>query len=285
MQIVSMNKSNTWLVTGAGRGLGAEIVHAALAAGDNVVATGRDLTKLTAVFTGHEAQRLCIQLDVTDEAQATEAVAAAAARFGGIDVLVNNAGFGQMGMFEDNTQDEAERQFDINFFGVLKVTRAVLPTMRKQRAGRIINISSYVGVQGFMAASLYCASKFAVEGFSEALAQEVASFGILVTLVEPGVFRTDFMDASSIRYGSLALADYAEATAGFRAFTDSMNGKQEGDPKKLAAAIIELAASPQPPLHFAAGSDAVEVIGKKLDAARADLEAWRSLSTSLAVNA
>jgi NAD(P)-dependent dehydrogenase (short-subunit alcohol dehydrogenase family) len=277
------NKDRTWLVTGAGRGFGAEIVRAALAAGDNVVATGRDRAKLATTFTGHDDRLLCVELDVTNEAQAVEAVAAAVGRFGGIDVLVNNAGFGQMGMFEDNTQADAERQFDINFFGVLKVTRAVLPVMRKQRGGRIMNISSYVGVQGFMAATLYCASKFAVEGFSEGLAQEVAPFGIRVTLVEPGVFRTDFMEVSSIRYGSLGVADYAEATAGFRAYTDQMSGKQEGDPTKLAAAILELAASNNPPLHFAAGSDAVEVIGKKLDATRADLDAWRTLSTSLAI--
>ena len=278
-----MNENNkTWLVTGAGRGLGADIVKAALAAGHRVVATGRDTARLVQTF-GTADHLLCLELDVTNESHAVQAVATAVERFGGIDVLVNNAGFGQMGMFEDNSQDDVERQMEINFFGVLKVTRAVLPTMRKQRAGRIINISSYVGVQGFMGATLYCASKFAVEGFSEGLAQEVAPFGILVTLVEPGTFRTDFMDPSSIRYGNGQLADYAEATAGFRAYADAMAGKQSGDPKKLAAAILELAAAGKPPLHFAAGSDAVEVITGKLTAVRADLDACHPLSTSLAM--
>lgn len=280
---MNMNNNKTWFVTGASRGLGSDLVHAAAAAGHRVVATGRNLANLQQAFSKLPPdQLLCLELDVTNEGQATETVAAAVARFGGIDVLVNNAGFGQMGMFENNTQQDAEQQFDINFFGLLKVTRAVLPVMRQQRAGRIVNLSSYVGVQGFPAASLYCASKFAVEGFSEALSQEVAPFGILVTLVEPGVFRTEFMDPASIRYGAGQVADYAEATAAFRAFTDTMSGKQTGDPKKLAAAIVELTRTPKPPLHFAAGTDAVEVIAAKLAAARSDLEAWRELSTSLA---
>ena len=278
-----MNENKVWFVTGAGRGLGCDLVHAVVAAGHRAVATGRDLARLRQAFAKLPPERLlCLELDVTDEAQATEAVSEAVAHFGGIDVLVNNAGFGQMGMFEDNTQQDAEHQFDINFFGLLKVTRAVLPVMRKQRSGRIFNLSSYVGVQGFAGASLYCASKFAVEGFSEALTQEVAPFGIRVTLVEPGVFRTEFMDPASVRYGAGQVADYAEATAAFRAFTDTMSGKQAGDPRKLAAAIVELAGTPQPPLHFAAGTDAVEVIAGKLAAAQADLEAWRELSTSLA---
>ena len=276
-----MNKNTkTWLVTGAGRGIGADIVKAALVAGHRVVATGRDAVKLAKAFAGETDTLSCLELDVTNEAQAVQVVAEAKERFGAIDVLVNNAGFGQMGMFEDNSQEDAERQMGTNFFGVLKVTRAVLPTMRQQRAGRIINISSYVGVQGFMGATLYCASKFAVEGFSEGLAQEVAPFGILVTLVEPGLFRTDFMDSSSVRYGNGQLPDYAEATAGFRAYADTLTGKQAGDPKKLAAAILEIAAAAKPPLHFAAGVDAVEVITGKLAAARADLDAWHALSIS-----
>ena len=223
----------TWLVTGAGRGLGADIVKAALAAGHRIVATRRNSAKLAQAFAGEGDGLLCLELDVTNEDQAAQAIATAAERFGGIDVLVNSAGFGQMGMFECSSQEDVERQMDINFFGVLKVTRAVLPVMRKQRGGRIINISSHVGVQGFMGATLYCASKFAVEGFSEGLAQEVASFGILVTLVEPGLFRTDLVDASSVRYGNGEIADYAETTAGFRAYADSMNSRQSGDPKKL----------------------------------------------------
>ncbi len=205
--------SKTWFVTGAARGIGAAIVKAALAAGQNVVATGRDPAKVAAAFAPPPDKLFVAALDVAVAGQAESAVAATIARFGGIDVLVNNAGYGQLGAFEQQGPADAERQFATNVFGVFNVTRAILPIMRKQRGGRIFNITPIGGLRGGPGASLYAASKFAVEGFSESLALEIAEFGIALTLVEPGFFRTDFLDPSSIRYGDNRIVDYDAFTA------------------------------------------------------------------------
>ncbi len=203
------------------------------------------------------------------------------ARFGRIDVLVNNAGYGQMGFFEEVSSDQARAQFDTNVFGLLHVTRAVLPVMRQQRAGRVLNLSSIGGIQGgYPGASLYCATKFAVEGFSEGLAQEVAGFGIKVTIVEPGFFRTDFLDSQSVRFGDIAVTDYAAQSAELRASYGAYNHQQPGDPARLATLLLQLAAHPTPPLRFAAGSDAVAVVSAKIDALRAELQVWEALSVT-----
>lgn len=270
--------SKTWFVTGAGRGIGAEVVRAALAAGDRVIATARDSGKLRAVFNTSSDQLLTAQLDVTDPRQAEAAVRAATDRFGVIDVLVNNAGYGQLGAFEEQEPEQAEKQFATNVFGVLNVTRAVLPVMRQQRAGRIFNISSIAGVRGGQGGTLYSASKFAVEGFSESLALEVAQFGIAVTLIEPGYFRTDFLDGSSVEHGRKTIADYLNYSATLRAALLAKNHQQPGDPAKLADVIVQLAAHDSPPLRFAAGTDAVEAIAAKLEALRAEFDQWRDLS-------
>ncbi len=201
-----MNK--VWFVTGATRGLGAAIAKAALDAGDKVVVSGRRIEPLQNAFADYGERVLAVALDVTDESQALSAVEAAVARFGRIDILVNNAGYGQLAPFEDNLASEADKQFATNVFGVFNVCRAVLPVMRLQRSGHVFNVSSMGGVVGMGGAALYCASKFAVEGFSESLAQEVAQFDIKVTLVEPGVFRTDFLDPSSAVFGTRGLEDY-----------------------------------------------------------------------------
>ena len=268
------SQPTTWFITGAARGIGAHTVQAALAAGHNVVATARNHHSTT---TTHD-RLLVLDLDVTVEAQAHAAVQAAVAHFGRIDVLVNNAGYGQLGLFEESTAADAQAQFDTNVFGLFHVTRAVLPVMRQQRAGRVLNLSSIAGMRGRSGTALYSASKFAVEGFSEALAQEVATFGIFVTIVQPGAFRTDFLDGQSMRTGSQPLADYtaqsAQVADGFKA----RNHQQPGDPARLAAALLQLAAHPKPPLRFAAGSDAVEIIGAKIEALRGELEAWRGVS-------
>jgi NAD(P)-dependent dehydrogenase (short-subunit alcohol dehydrogenase family) len=204
------------------------------------------------------------------------------ARFGRIDVLVNNAGYGQLGLFEESTAADAQAQFDTNVFGLFHVTRAVLPVMRQQRSGRVLNISSIAGMRGRTGTALYSASKFAVEGFSEALAQEVAAFGILVTIVQPGAFRTDFLDGQSMRTGSQPLAapaaDYAAQSAQVAEGFDARNHQQPGDPARLAEVLLQLAAHPAPPLRLAAGSDAVEIIGAKIEALRGELEAWRGVS-------
>jgi NAD(P)-dependent dehydrogenase (short-subunit alcohol dehydrogenase family) len=265
-----------WFITGAARGIGAHTVQAALAAGHNVVATARNHRNIP---TAHD-RLLALDLDVTNAAQAHTAVQAAVARFGRIDVLVNNAGYGQLGLFEESTPADAQAQFDTNVFGLFHVTRAVLPVMRQQRAGRVLNISSIAGMRGRSGTALYSASKFAVEGFSEALAQEVEPFGIFVTIVEPGAFRTDFLDGQSMRTGSQPLADYATQSAQVAEGFAARNHQQPGDPVRLAAVLLQLAAHPAPPLRFAAGSDAVAVIGAKMEALRGELESWRGVSVT-----
>ena len=277
---MSAKEPKIWFVTGAARGIGFEIARAALAAGDSVVATGRSRERIEAAFAPYGQRVLAVTLDVADEAQAEAAVAAALARFGRIDVLVNNAGYGQLGLFEENESGEIERQFATNVFGTFHVTRAVLPAMRRQRSGRIFNLSSMGGVLGFMGASVYCATKFAVEGFSESLAPEVEPFGIHVTIVEPGFFRTDFLDGSSVRYGTRAVADYAALSAEAKATYADHNHRQAGDPAKLGTALVELASVDEPPLRYAAGSDAVDAILGSLAERQHEIERWRALSVA-----
>lgn len=264
----------TWLITGASRGLGSAIAQAALANGDRVVATGRERGQVEAAL-GKEHEHLLIErLDVTDSASVAVAVEAATTRFGQIDVLVNNAGYGHLGFFEETSDDDAREQFESNVFGLMTVTRAVLPVMREQRAGHIFNLSSLAGMRGSAFSSLYCASKFAVEGFSEALAEEVAPFGIKVTIIAPGPFRTDFLSAKSLQVGSASLPDYAQARDRTRATFEARNGRQAGDPIKLATALVLLANTAQPPMRFVAGGAAVQVGLQKLDAMRDNILSW-----------
>jgi len=268
----------TWFITGAGRGLGAEIAKAALRAGDIVVAAGRQRAAVSDRLGPDSERLLSVELDVNNEAQAQAAVDAAVARFGTIAVLVNNAGYGQLGLFEETTVQDAQAQFGTNLFGVFSVTRAVLPVMRAARQGRIFNVSSLAGMRGVAFGSLYCASKFALEGFSESLAQEIAPFGIRVTIVEPGPFRTDFLSAESIRFGAHAVADYDDRRAALQTSFEQRNGKQPGDPVKLAEAVVQLAGEPEPPLRFVAGSIAVDSISAKLVEMQTELDHWRPLS-------
>ena len=222
--------SKTWMITGAGRGIGAEIARAALANGDRVVATARKLSQLQDAFAGADPERIAlVELDVADEAQAAPAVAAAVERFGRIDVLVNNAAYGLLGRLEEVSSADIARQFAVNVHGVLHMLRAVLPTMRRQRGGHIMNISSIAGITGFDGASVYCASKYAIEGLSASLALEVAPLGIKVTAVEPGFFRTEFLDPSSVRYGATAIDDYAALGSVEQAY-GAYKGRQLGDP-------------------------------------------------------
>lgn len=272
--------SRTWFITGASRGIGAEIAKAALASGDTVVATGRDRAQIEKTFTAGADRLLALELDVAQEDQAPKAVDAALARFGRIDVLVNNAGYGQLGLFEEIAADEIATQYATNVFGLFNVTRAVLPVLRRQRSGHIFNVSSVGGLVAAAGGSIYCSTKFAIEGFSEGLAQEVVQFGIKVTLVEPGAFRTDFLNDSSVRFGANGIADYAAFSARTKSsFTDRAN-KQPGDPVKLAKAILVLADTEHPPLRYAAGSDALRRIEDKLAARRSEVEQWRALTLS-----
>jgi NAD(P)-dependent dehydrogenase (short-subunit alcohol dehydrogenase family) len=273
-----MNK--VWFVTGAARGLGAAIAKAALNDGDKVVVSGRRIESLQNIFSEYGDRVLLVALDVTDGAQALSAVESAVERFGRIDVLVNNAGYGQLAPFEDNLASEADQQFATNVFGVFNVCRAVLPVMRRQHSGHVFNLSSMGGVVGMGGAALYCASKFAVEGFSESLAQEVAQFGIKVTLVEPGVFRTDFLDPSSAIFGTRGLEDYVAFTGKIKNASAAYNHQQTGNPAKLGEALVHLANSEHPPLRYLAGSDAYQQVSEKLNKMLAEIELWRHLSLS-----
>ena len=271
----------TWFITGASRGLGVEIAKAALRAGHRVAATGRNREQVAESLGADNAQLITLAHDVTNDARTTATVTAAVVKFGTIDVLVNNAGYGHLGFFEETSDREVEDQFATNVFGLLKVTRAILPIMRAARRGRIFNISSLAGVRGNEFASLYCASKFAVAGFSEALAREVAPFGIFVTSVEPGPFRTEFLSAQSLRIGATQIGDYDERRGKVRAGFEQRNGRQPGDPIKLADALVRLADGPKPPLHFIAGSFAYSTSQAKYNELREEHEQWRELSLSL----
>ncbi len=270
----------TWFVTGASRGLGADIVRAVLAAGDRVVATARNRQGLVETLGPDADNLLSLALDVTRPDQVQAAVDAALARFGRIDVLVNNAGYGHLSVFEESTAADAQAQYDTNVFGLMHVTRAVLPAMRAQRSGRIFNISSVGGIVGGESGALYCASKFAVEGFSESLAGEVRRFGIHVTVVEPGFFRTDFLEPTSVRHASHAIADYAQVAADLKAFYDARSRNQAGDPQRLGQALVTLANAERPPVRWCAGTDALAMVQTKIDSLQGELDAWRDLSAS-----
>lgn len=268
--------SKVWLVTGASRGLGREIVRAALAAGHRVVAGARNPPEDTG-----SGQLLNVALDVTDETDARDAVDAAIGTFGRLDVLVNNAGYGQIGAFEETTPEEVHRQFEVNVFGAMNLTRAALPVMRSQRSGHIFTVSSLGGYGGVNRGTVYGASKFALVGFTEALAAEVAEFGITATCVAPGYFRTDFLDPSSLGSGTgTPIDDYRESTARYRQELTAANHLQPGDPAKLARLLVELAATAEPPLHFPAGKDAVAFITHHHEQLLAGLKPWRALSES-----
>ena len=275
-----MTDKKVWLITGAGRGLGVDIAKAALAAGHAVVATGRDPEKVTAAIGKHD-DLLAVKLDVTRAEDAQAAVEAAVARFGRIDVLVNNAGNFYAGFFEELSPDQVRNQIETLLFGPMNVTRAVLPVMRKQRSGLVLTISSTAGISGGMFLTAYAAAKFGVEGWMESLAPEVAPFGIRTMLVEPGFFRTELLSRDSTTYAKPSIDDYAERTRETVAAWSSMDGKQGGDPAKLADALVQLAALEEPPARFAAGADAVQTFEAKAKALLAQADAHRALSSSL----
>ncbi len=260
-----------WLVTGASRGLGREIARAALDAGDTVMATARSGDAVRDAL-GGDAERLHVHtLDIADAEAATAVAAETVERLGAIDVLVNNAGYAELGFFETLTDAAVRRQFEVNLFGTMNVTRAVAPYMRERRSGLIVTISSVSGLVSNAGGAVYSASKFAIEGWMEGFAQELAPLGVRSLLVEPGMLRTDFMDQRSVHFGTIDIPDYAEAVARYRAFVDEANGAQPGDPKRLAARIVALASRDDVPARLVFGDDAREWAGAKLDALRADL--------------
>ncbi|MFJ4193066.1 oxidoreductase [Pseudomonas sp. NPDC089534] len=269
----------TWLITGASRGFGSLIAEHALRAGDAVIATARKPQDITDRL-GEHPNLLAVRLDVTREDEAHQAVAEGVKRFGRIDVLVNNAGFGVLGAVEETSASETERLFATNVFGLLNVTRAVLPHMRAQRSGRVINISSIGGYQAYMGWGVYGSTKFAVEGISEALHQELAPLGIHATVVEPGFFRTDFLDEQSLIKTALVLPDYDDTVGKMRTFAEAANHAQPGDPVKFAEAMLALADAPNPPQRLALGSDTVARIEAKNRLVAQELAEWHALALS-----
>lgn len=272
--------SKVWFITGAGSGIGTGIAKAAWRAGDRVVATGRNLDKVRGAYRDVAAENIAfIQLDVADEARAKTAVDQAVKQFGRIDVVVNNAGYSLLGNFEEMTTAEIQRQFATNFYSVMYVMRAVLPVMRKQRSGHIINISSVAGVVGLKHCAAYGATKFAVEGLSLSVATEVEQFGIKITVVAPGFFRTDLLDARNVRWPSNVIEDYA-AEGNIQETWSAYHGKQQGDPAKLGEVLVKIAGMEKPPKQFLAGSDALTVVVPVLEARLQEMRAYEDLSKS-----
>jgi NAD(P)-dependent dehydrogenase (short-subunit alcohol dehydrogenase family) len=268
-----------WMITGASRGIGARIAEAALAQGDAVVATARDAAAIEKRF-GAQPGLLAVALDVTDEAQAVQATTAALQRFGRIDVLVNNAGYGLLGAVEEASADEVRRLYETNVFGLLNVTRAVLPQMRERRSGHVINISSLGGIQSAAGFGVYCSTKFAVEGITEALHAELAPLGIHATVVEPGYFRTEFLEGQSLVTSPRVLDDYAASAGRVREAAKRISLNQPGDPVRLAQAMLTLVDARTPPLRLPLGTDTLQVIADKQAFVEAETAAWRGVAAS-----
>ena len=276
-----MTNKKIWFITGASRGMGVDFAKAALAAGHAVVASGRDRDAVSKAL-GQSNDLLAVKLDVTSRVDAEAAVWAAVDRFGRIDVLVNNAASFYAGYFEELTPEQMERQLATSLIGPMNVTRAVLPVMRKQRLGHIISISSSAGLVGFEFCTAYAASKFGLEGWMESLHAEVAPFGITTTIVNPGFFRTELLTEQSTNYADPSIPDYDERRGRLVEFWKSQNGRQSGDPAKLARALITIASQERPPRRFIAGADAIATAEQKIADLKGEIDSNRALSTSLA---
>lgn len=276
---MSTNTTPVWFITGCSTGFGRELAQAVLARGWRCVATARRVDALDTLAAGDDEHLLRVALDVTDDAQIAAAVAAAKARFGAIDVLVNNAGYGYQSTVEEGDEKEIRAQFDANVFGLFALTRAVLPVMRAQRSGHVINITSVAGLVGFPGSGYYSASKHAIEGWSDALLAEAGPLGIKVTCVEPGPFRTDWA-GRSLRQTPSSIADYAETAAARMARTAGYSGKQPGDPARAAQAMIRITEVEKPPRHLVLGAFGVDAVANRLRAALADIDEWRATSVA-----
>ena len=273
----------TWFITGASSGFGHAFAEHALARGYNIVATARQISALEGLTAAAPGRVLPLALDVTHAGDAEAAVNAAVARFGRIDVLINNAGYGVVGAFEETSDSELRAIMETNFFGAMNVTRAALPTLRTQRSGAIVNISSLGGQLSFAGFSAYSATKFAIEGISEALAQEMGPFGVKVLIVEPGQFRTN-LAGPGMRHMP-AMDVYRDVVGGTREFANSMHGTQSGDPRKAAAALEAALDAPDTPLRLQLGADAVDAIRDHSEKLLRDLTAWEGLARDTAFDA
>jgi len=276
---MSTNTTPVWFITGCSTGFGRELARAVLERGLRCVATARSVDALADLAPADDARLLRVALDVTDAAQIDAAVAAARQHFGTIDVLVNNAGYGYQSTIEEGDEKEIRAQFDANVFGLFALTRAVLPAMREQRSGHVVNITSVAGLVGFPGSGYYAASKHAIEGFSDALLAEAGPLGIKVTCVEPGPFRTDWA-GRSLRQTPSRIADYAQTAAARMARTAGYSGKQPGDPARAAQAMIRITEVEQPPRHLVLGAFGVDAVANRLRAALADIDAWRATSVA-----
>lgn len=274
---MTKQKKDVWLITGCSTGFGRELSKLVLARGGKVSVTARDPKKIQDIVAGHGERALALKLDVTDDRQIAEAVRKTEETFGGIDVLVNNAGFGYLSAVEEGEEKEVRAMFETNFFGLCKMTQAVLPGMRRKRSGHIVNISSIGGLVGFAGVGYYNATKFAVEGISEALAQEVEPLGIKVMVVEPSGFRTDWA-GRSLKQCKKEIEDYAKTARVGRHQIASNSGHQNGDPVRAAQAIIQAVESLNPPFHLLLGCMAFEAAMEKLDEVRSDAEAWKKVT-------
>lgn len=275
------DKPKVWLITGSSTGFGRSLVDAVLKRGDRVVATARKPEQLSELVDQYPQTAQAIRLDVTNPQEVHDAVKAALDTFGQIDVLVNNAGYGVLGSVEEVSEEAVRRQFETNVFGALNMMRAVLPTMRQQRSGHILNLSSVGGFVSFAGAGIYNGTKFALEGLSEALAKEVEPLGIKVTIIEPGAFRTDF-NGRSLAVADQQIEDYAATSGQMLEWIQEMDGKQPGDPDKAAAAMIQVVESENPPLRLALGADAVSAINEKIESVKSELDAWEQVAIATA---
>lgn len=265
-----------WFITGTSQGFGRELVRAALQRGDSVVATSRKPESVSVAFQQSADRLLAVTMDLRSRMEISSVVTQAIARFGRIDILVNNAGYGVTGAVEEASDSEIAHVYDMNVFGLLRVTRAILPQMRKQRSGQIVNLSSIGGLTGMPGWGIYNSTKFAVEGLSEALAAELRPLGVGVTIVEPGPFRTDFLGGSLVKTAN-TMHDYAETAGKTRTSAIERNGKQHGDPAAAADAIVQAVTAPKPPLHLILGKFAYDRFSQKLDDFRREMDTWREL--------
>lgn len=274
-----MSNKKVWFVTGASKGLGRDLVKKLLAGGYRVAATSRNLDELSKIAT--DDNFLPLSMQVNDESSVAKALADTVAHFGRVDVVVNNAGYGLAGSIEELSDSEARGNFDINVFGALNVIRKVLPYFRAQKSGHIFNVSSIAGFIGsFPGFGIYCATKFAVDGLSESLATEVKPFGIHVTIVSPGYFRTDFLAGSSLGVPANPIEDYTQVREQLSRHQNEINHNQPGDPEKAAAAFIQVSEVENPPVHLFLGEDAYNMVYTKIDAIKEEVEAWKATTVS-----
>lgn len=267
-----------WFITGSNKGIGAAIAKEALAQGYNVVSASRKIDEAKKNL-GTHPNLLIVKMDVTDDGQIDEAVKSTIDKFGKIDVLVNNAGYGLLGSFEEMSEDIIRRQFETNVFGTMKVTRAILPIMRKQKSGFVVTVSSTSGIRATPGGSIYCSTKFALEGWSEGMSLDMKQFNIHFMLLEPGPFRTDFADAkSSMQVPDLQIKDYQEVNKSFENVFNTMNGTQSGDPSKLAKGLIKVVNSPEPPVRLLISKPGITSIDTYYKNRYAEFEKWQTVS-------